>query len=223
MGYGVAFEKWGDGTSQNLVVVFASNNNPRRSVIFEWQRSFSKEKDNANYDVLFFRDQSKKWYIGGVPGIGKNITHTTAFLKKQIESYDNVIFMGVSAGGYASILYASILNIDATFAFIPQTDLVFAQRDCPKNWKWAICKKAMRELKTYEKYKNLMDHLNETTDYYVYTFKSDGDCQHGPHHLENISKHKNVYKLEVSQSSFMPNKFNELSKKYFNKNLESES
>ena len=81
----------------------------------------------------------------------------------------------------------------------------------------------MRELKTYEKYKNLMDHLNETTDYYVYTFKSDGDCQHGPHHLENISKHKNVYKLEVSQSSFMPNKFNELSKKYFNKNLESES
>ena len=59
-----AYEKWGDGRTQNLVVVFASNNAPRKPVYFEWQRSFSNTKDEANYDVLFFRDQSKKWYIG---------------------------------------------------------------------------------------------------------------------------------------------------------------
>lgn len=213
-----AYEKWGDGRTQNLVVVFASNNAPRKPVYFEWQRSFSNAKDEANYDVLFFRDQSKKWYIGGVPGIGKNITHTTAFLKKQIQSYDNVIFMGVSAGGYASILFGSILNINATFSFIPQTDLVFAQNSCPKNWKWAICDKALKQLKTYDKYKNLVDYINDTTDYYLYTYDSDEDCQHGAYHLKNISKYKNVYKLDVSHSEFMPTKFKELSKKYFKSN-----
>ena len=91
-----------------------------------------REKRN-DFDVLYLRNRGK-WNIGGLKGIGKNINHTIAFLKKEFAKYDKVICVGGSAGGYASLLFGSLLQVDSVVAMDAQTDLNYLiDRLSPKN------------------------------------------------------------------------------------------
>ena len=71
--------------------------------------------ERNDFDVLYLRNQNK-WYLGGLNGIGKNINHTIAFLKKEFAKYDKVICIGNSAGGYASLLFGSLLKVNKVIA-----------------------------------------------------------------------------------------------------------
>jgi hypothetical protein len=75
-------------------------------------------------DLLFFIDKKQCWYHNGIDGLSKNITETIEYLNKKLDGYNKIIFMGTSAGGYASILFGSLCNnIHSVIAFIPQTFL----------------------------------------------------------------------------------------------------
>jgi esterase/lipase len=39
----------------------------------------------------------------------------------KINKYDNICFIGNSMGGYAAILFGTLLNIDNIISFAPQT------------------------------------------------------------------------------------------------------
>ena len=98
-----------------------------------------------------------------------------SYLKNEIKNYKNVIFIGSSSGGYAAILFGSLLNVTSVLAFIPQTILRNTNRD--------------------EKYRDLNKIINETTKYYVYGDLSISD-EHNVHHIshcDRISHHLNVY------------------------------
>ena len=121
----ISYVKIGNN-SKNLIVTFASNNHTG----FERKTSLTKLKYQRNdFDVLYLRNQNK-WYLGGLNGIGKNINHTIVFLKKEFAKYDKVITIGTSAGGYASILFGSVCNVNVTIAYIPQTDLEYSIANC---------------------------------------------------------------------------------------------
>ena len=68
---------------------------------------------------LFFR------YHKGIDGLTKNIDETVLYLNSIIKqsNYKKILFMGVSAGGYASILFGSLCNASSVIAFIPRTKL----------------------------------------------------------------------------------------------------
>ena len=111
---------------RNLIVSFASNGiKITKPVKFEFVKSLTKFKLES--DFLFIRDQRRRWYLDGLGGIGDTFDDTLSFLRNIIEKYDKVIFIGVSAGGYASILFGSLLSISNVIAFVPQTDLDYVQ------------------------------------------------------------------------------------------------
>ena len=111
--------------SKKLVIAFASNNEKHEG--FERKTSLMKLKYERNdFDVLYLRNRFQ-WYLGGLKGIGKNINHTIAFLKKECAKYEKVVCIGNSAGAYASLLYGSICNVNAVIAINAQTDLEYVE------------------------------------------------------------------------------------------------
>jgi esterase/lipase len=211
-----AFE-FHDNNSKNLIVAFASNIlKIGKLPMFEFRRSLTNMKINAN--LLFVKDTQKNWYLSKLSGVGNNITHTFAFLRKYTDNHDKVVFLGVSAGGYASVLFGSELNVNAVIAFTPQTDLIHAKKVCERKWAQNIgpCSNKIEHLQSYAKYKNLKKFVenNNITQYYVNCKNSLNDELHDMHHYENI-KTNNVHYFDYNAEDSIENgEFEKLLKKF---------
>ena len=159
--------------SDTLVVSFAGHDLvfgliPR----FEFFNFF--EKHFTHIDRHFYVDMSKASYHKGITGITTTIDETVAYLKEKIAPYKTVLFLGISSGGYAAILFGSLLRVTSVFAFIPQTHL--------------------RERVTNESYRDIAPYINDTTVYELYGDLS-AKNEKGFHHIshcERIGHHKNV-------------------------------
>jgi hypothetical protein len=138
---------------------------------FEFLRYLSSIYTNS-YDLYFYIDRKQCWYHKGIHNITNNIDETVSYLKDIIKNYEKVIFMGVSAGGYAAILFGSLCNVTNVISFIPQTIL-----DNPIR----------------PKYKNLKQIINNNTQYLLYgdTSKNVNDLHH-IRHCNNLQEFKNV-------------------------------
>lgn len=139
---------------------------------FEFQHFL--EKHFPTYDKLFYIDKKQINYHQGIENISSNIDETVEYLRKKIENYEKVIFMGVSAGGYAALLFGSLLQVYKVIAFIPQTILY--------------------DKKYENKYKDIKLHIHKDTFYYVFgdtSVKNKSDPHH-IYHCENIETFQNV-------------------------------
>jgi hypothetical protein len=170
--------------SDTLVVSFAGHNIMFGSMLaisnpFEFLNFFNRHFNNVNRH--FYVDINKTSYHKGIEGISKNIDETVQYLKKEIANYKNVIFIGASSGGYAAILFGSLLNVQSVVAFTPQTVRLDKHID--------------------EKYRDISPYINNTTNYYLYgdlSIKNEKDTHHISH-CNRISHHPNVYIKRVAQ------------------------
>ena len=127
-----------------------------------------------DFDKKFYIDLHQCWYHKGIQGISTNIAETKTYLEGIINGYKKVLFIGNSAGGYAAILFGSLLHVQSVLAFVPQTIL--------SNTNLEI------------KYRNLKNIMNTTTKYYLYgdtTVKNIHDHHHVSH-IENVRNFQNV-------------------------------
>ena len=174
------FYKCGNINSDTLIVSFAGNAQLFGGIkSFEFVNFLNKHFQNAYKN--FYIDEHSDLYHKGIGGLTNNIDETVNYLKNEIKNYKNVIFLGNSAGGYASILFGSLLNINYVLAFIPQTIRYNNNID--------------------EKYRDISIFINNTTKYYIYGDKSISnikDCHH-IHHCERISHHPNVYLIKKEE------------------------
>ena len=139
------------------------------------------EKNFIDAERQFYRDINNKWYHFGIENISNNIDETVIFLSEQIKDFKKVIFIGSSCGGYAAILFGSLLNINTVIAFRPQTMI--------PNW-----------LNINSKYSNLNDHINKITNYYLYgdtNVNINIDYYHHIYQCYNLKNHKNVFIFEL--------------------------
>jgi len=161
------------GNADTLIVSFAGYNKlfggiPR----FEFANFLNAHF--ANTDRQFYVDCRMDLYHRGIAGISKTVDETVEYLKTEIDGYKRVVFIGVSAGGYAAILFGSLLNIASVVAFIPQTLRMRQNID--------------------EKYRDTGLYINATTQYYLYGDLSIIDIK-DYHHIsqcERIAHHDNV-------------------------------
>lgn len=189
--------------NKKLIVSFASNGPPKKD-FFQQKTSLMELKYKRNdFDVLYLRNQSK-WYLGGLNGIGKNINCTIAFLKKEFAKYDKVICIGRSAGGYASLLFGSLLNVNEVIAISAQTDLQYCIDNIvfkfKQNEKQNLIKRAKECPVTWSKYNKISNVLNNNVSYNVY-YKGDARCDpgydvvvHGDYHYDQIKDFPTVSK-----------------------------
>jgi hypothetical protein len=231
-GTDVSFVKVGDG-HKNLIVSFGCAN-PHGG--FDRKKSLMKlMSEDGDTDVLYLRDMKEfqvgrgrhkhikllgRWYLGGLTGIGKNIIHTISFLKNIFKNYENVICTGTSMGGYASILFGSLLNVNYVIVGNAQTDLGYVLEHTRRHGRGKISQLSKRKKecpKTWEKYSNLDTFVSESVNYQLYyTGESDyiGNramggyneaILHSTHHLDNIKNCKSVteFDSDIRYSNFI--------------------
>lgn len=72
---------------------------------------------------IFVRDVFKQWYLKGISSEIGSPQLLQQFLKKNIEDYQETLFLGSSAGGFAAIFYGNILGVNKVYAFNAQIEL----------------------------------------------------------------------------------------------------
>jgi pimeloyl-ACP methyl ester carboxylesterase len=72
---------------------------------------------------LFVRDLRQAWYHRGIPGHGSSIEGVAESLGELVARHgvERLVVAGNSAGGYAALLFGSLLGADAVLCFAPQT------------------------------------------------------------------------------------------------------
>lgn len=175
-------------TSQTLIVSFAGHGLMYGGVPKIEFSNFLKQHF-SHIDAQFYIDYNCKSYHQGIRGISNNIDETVDYLKERFKNYDRVICLGASAGGYAAMLFGSLLNVHSVIAFIPQTKLKSKERD--------------------EKYRDIAPHINTTTKYHIFgdiNIHDENNCHHISQ-CERISIFPNVRltKLEGVNLAVMRN------------------
>ena len=194
----ISYVKIGNN-NKNLIVSFASNAHGG----FERKSSLMKLKYERNdFDVLYLRNRYQ-WYLGGLKGIGKNINCTIAFLRRHFAKYDKVLCTGYSAGGYASLLFGSLLKVNKVIAMDAQTDLEYVKSKLPNLY--MLASRAKECPATWSKYNKIANVLNENVTYNMF-YKGDDFYQkqnefrndvypmilHGDYHYEQIKSFPSV-------------------------------
>ena len=79
---------------------------------------------------VFVRDPQGSWYHRGAPGLGATIDEVARSLRELIDQVrpSRVVTTGSCAGGYAALLFGSLIGVDTVVAFAPRTYLGRGQR-----------------------------------------------------------------------------------------------
>lgn len=137
---------------------------------FEWYKT---RHIYANKHI-FVRDVKKQWYIDG---INKNIStqeEVANFLRKECSLYKNVVTIGASAGGYAAILFGSLIDASLIIAFNPLIEIE-SKLDITVECEAALLHRR-KDDPFKRKYYNLNKFINKKTSiFYVYSNKSQRD------------------------------------------------
>lgn len=142
---------------------------------------------------IYLRDPNQSWYHGGLPGISKDIVETVDFLQKLIDFYNisNVVIVGNSMGGFAAILFGTLLNAQTVHAFSPQTfiDRFSRWRYSDRRWQNKIGK--IYDLKSIKFFslKKVIKKKKPDTNIYVYYSAND---RLDEIHAKQLVKFKNV-------------------------------
>jgi pimeloyl-ACP methyl ester carboxylesterase len=74
---------------------------------------------------LFVRDLRQAWYHRGMPGHGDSLLDVAQALKEVLTSHDvqRLVVAGNSSGGYAALVFGTLLGADTVLCFAPQTIL----------------------------------------------------------------------------------------------------
>jgi hypothetical protein len=89
---------------------------------------------------LFVRDLEQAWYHRGLLGIADDIRGAADYLAVQIaeQRVARTVFVGNSMGGYAAVLFGSLLRANVAHAFAPQTFLGKTSRMLYLDRRWRV-------------------------------------------------------------------------------------
>ena len=192
---GVSFAKLGSN-SKNLIICFGGNHHDG----FERKTSLVDFKnERGDFDILYLRDRAR-WYLNNLCGIGTKIEDTIQFLKSEIGQYEKTICVGISSGGYASILFSGLCGATISISEIPQTNL----RYCTNKLPYILNKLPKNE--SFDKYCSLDKFIFPSVTYYTsyrteWIMKDmvfDDEVLHGFPHYKLIQSFDNVKLLNTT-------------------------
>ena len=79
---------------------------------YEWYGARIKK----GFKHIFIRDNKKQWYLEGINNDINSIEKLEVFLKSETKGY-KTIMIGSSAGGYAAVLFGSLLKSEYIISF----------------------------------------------------------------------------------------------------------
>jgi len=128
---------------------------------YEWKRNkYTKAKKH-----IFLRDLHKQWYLSGINDTVNNPEKVLDFLRSETIGY-RVITIGSSAGGYAALLFGSMLKCDRIYAFNAQLNLRITMKNSNPLTDPILFDKVKE--KDFEHFFDLSNFLNNKTDNYYF-------------------------------------------------------
>jgi len=84
---------------------------------------FFKLTRHLPVNKAYFRDLDQRWYHGGLRGVTGSIGETSEYLRGMMSGCRarRTVLFGSSMGGYAALLFGSLIRADAVHAFSPHT------------------------------------------------------------------------------------------------------
>lgn len=155
-----------------------------RQVIGVPRAEFFKTLSGSDrYNIIFLKDFNQAWYQCGLFGISDNVDDTVGYLKSIIPpSTKRLITLGSSSGGFAAILYGSLLGAEKTISFAPQT---FLNEEVFKRFKNVDSKKECIVNAPYKDLNRLRG--DGGTIHHVYVGKNN---KYDQIHIDNIKDNK---------------------------------
>lgn len=153
------------------------------------------------YKHIFVRDIFKQWYLKGINADIDSPEKLYSFLKQETEGM-KVICMGSSAGGYAAILYGSLLRAERVIAFNAQFEL----RSLMSRESETLNPLIFRVLNTeYEKYLELPAVVNmaNTEVFYFQSTKSKWDILQDEYIKDTLPIHKIRFRSSIHGVPFL--------------------
>ena len=110
-----------DSDSRTLLLAFGGMNLRIGMPPFE----FLSQTGDIPVKRLFVRDFYQSWYHRGMPGYGDSLESVGESLRGLIAGHevDRLVVTGASAGGYAALVFGTLLGADTVLCFSPQTIL----------------------------------------------------------------------------------------------------
>jgi pimeloyl-ACP methyl ester carboxylesterase len=107
--------------SRTMLVAFGGINSRLGIAPYE----FSSLTGRSGVKRLYVRDLHQAWYHRGMPGHGDELMDVAATLGKTVAQrrVERLVVVGTSAGGYAALVFGTLLGADLVLAFSPQTTL----------------------------------------------------------------------------------------------------
>lgn len=152
---------------------------------FEWYGTRIKKA----WKHIFVRDIFKQWYLKGI----NSQIYTPELLMKFLaaETKDmKVITIGSSAGGYASLLYGSMLNAERIMAINPQIEVNSLIKRSTASRNPILFRYLDTVVIKYYDLRNIID-INKDNVFYLYSTKSSWDKEQFCH----ISKYSNMHHI----------------------------
>ena len=103
-----------------LIIAFGGISGQIHQPLFEFKTFL---QNNIDCHFIYLKDTKQAWYQLGVVGLGDTITDVSNNLKEIIKNinYSTIITIGSSMGGYAAMLFGSLIGANSILAFGPQT------------------------------------------------------------------------------------------------------
>lgn len=139
--------------NKNLLIIFQSANDGNLC----GKAKFDFENYTTNYSKLYIKDTYFDWYQKIIVEVKDKIVEILNRYK-----FDLVITLGISMGGYASILFNSLFSFDLAIAINPQINLTDSFKENFTGTIDCICFHDMNK-KYSEKYLDLNNILNNDT------------------------------------------------------------
>ena len=142
--------------SNKLIIVFSGfgigKGEPSHFIL---RNTLNNHIHYKKYDKLFIRDLNKTWYSTGIGDITKNEKTNLLLLKSLTKDYNYKITIGISSGGFASILYGNLMGVDKVIAFSPQIVIDKKNKIQQNDTRWMIDNPFYNNINQNSNYLNL--------------------------------------------------------------------
>ncbi|MBQ0930683.1 hypothetical protein [Ideonella alba] len=99
---------------------------------------FYKAANLLDCSKIFLRDLRQAWYQRGLPGVGDDARSIATYLAQKIDQSgcSDITFIGNSMGGFAALLFCSMIGRGRVIAFSPQSFISPSKRRLHGDRRW---------------------------------------------------------------------------------------
>lgn len=164
----------GPDIQKDLCVIYFSSNDIyypntaqafRSSIVNKNKYEWRKNLIPVAHKHIFVRDIQKQWYIDGINAEDNSPDKIAGLLQSLTQGF-KIYTIGSSAGGFAAMLFGSLLKAKRVYAFNAQLDLNIVIRDSDKITDPLLFKYRAPDPKS--KYFRIEDFVTPATEYFYF-------------------------------------------------------